>query len=183
MHRLAPWIALIWVGTGVASAQSLAEVAKKEKDRRARASGSQGDDAVIPVIRDDELAEARGDGVSIMGSSAESIDDDASDGTEKNELDDPDHGLTEAQIRDYRDRWARIWPERVAAAEKELELANDDVFQCQSAAHYVFVPLAIDCNGVFERRAIAEYQLDEIRRNRFNWELLLPERPRPPPSN
>ena len=91
--------------------------------------------------------------------------------------------MTEAEIREYRETWARVWPERLEAAEKELELATDAAFQCQSAAHYVFVPLAVDCNGVFERRAIAEYRLRETRQNRYNWELLLPERQRPPPRH
>ena len=195
MYRFAPWLALLFVGSGAASegrpgaasAQSLAEVAKKEKDRRARAEEEKGEDASVPVIGNDELARARGDGVSVMGTDSatppEDGDEPSDDAEEASTDDGARHGLTESQIREYRERWARIWPERLRAAEKELELANDAVFQCQSAAHYVFVPLAVDCNGVFERRAIAEYRVREIKKNRFNWELLLPEGPRPPPSN
>jgi len=192
MQRLAPWVALLLVGTGVASAQSLAEVAKKEKDRRARTASTvppdepAGHDSV-PVIGNVELAEAQGDGLSVTGSTekdnapseAEPSPADAGDASDS--AGPTEHRLTQAEIRDYRETWARIWPERLEAAEKELELARDAVYQCQSAAHYVFVPLAIDCNGVFKRRAIAEYRLRETRRNRYNWELLLPERQRPPP--
>ena len=183
MRALAPWAALLLFGTGVVSAQSLAEVAKNEKDRRARTAGT-GNHEPVPVLGDEELSSARGDGLSVTGrdpgesdpSSAGPVDDsDASDSGERR--------LTEAEIREYRETWARVWPERLEAAEKELELATDAAFQCQSAAHYVFVPLAVDCNGVFERRAIAEYRLRETRQNRYNWELLLPERQRPPPRH
>ena len=189
MRALAPWAALLLFGTGVVSAQSLAEVAKKEKDRRTGTArtAQTGSHEPIPVIGDDELSRARGEGLSITGlaeathapsepdpsSTGRGDDSDASDSGERR--------LTKAEIRDYRETWARVWPQRLEAAEKELELAIDAAFQCQSAAHYVFVPLAVDCYGVFERRAIAEYRLRETRRNRYNWELLLPERPRPPP--
>jgi len=189
MRALAPWAALLLFGTGVVSAQSLAEVAKKEKDRRtgtARTGGLR----PVPVIGDDELSSARGDGLSVTGraeaTNAPSEPDPSSVGPaglgdDSDASDSGERRLTKAEIRDYRETWARVWPERLEAAEKELELAMDAAFQCQSAAHYVFVPLAVDCYGVFERRAIAEYRLRETRRNRYNWELLLPERPRPPP--
>ena len=184
MRALTPWAALLLFGTGVVSAQSLAEVAKKEKDRRAGTArtghtGRTGSHEPIPVIGDDELASARGDSLSITGP-AEATDKRPSE-PDPSSADSDERRLSEAEIRDYRETWARVWPERLEAAEKELELAVDAVFQCQSAAHYVFVPIAIDCYGVFERRAIAEYRLKETRRNRYNWEVLLPERPRPPP--
>ena len=195
MRALAPWAVLLLFGTGVVSAQSLAEVAKKEKDRR----GTRGREP-IPVIGDEELSSARGDGLSVTGriepiepiESLEPLEQDPSEPepSPANPGDDPDSPdspdarelqLTDAEVREYRESWARIWAERLEAAEEELELAKDAVFQCQSAAHYVFVPLGVDCSGVFERRAIAEYRLKETRQNRYNWELLLPERQRPPP--
>ena len=169
------------------SAQSLAEVAKKEKGRRggtARTGGT-GTHEPVPVIGDEELSSARGDTLSVTGTPEPTKPTKptkkAPSEPDPSSADSGERLLTEAEIRDYRETWARVWPERLAAAEKELELAIDAAFQCQSAAHYVFVPLAVDCYGVFERRAIAEYRLRETRRNRYNWELLLPERPRPPP--
>jgi hypothetical protein len=36
------------------------------------------------------------------------------------------------------------------------------------------VPLAVDCEGVDLRLAGAESRLKKIKRNRYNWELLLP---------
>lgn len=188
MRRLGPWVAFLLVGTGVASAQSLAEVAKKEKDRRARTVEADGGKEPAPVIGDKELENARGDGLSVTGSKEKdkapsSSDADDADNADPDSSGSSDHGLSEAEVRDLRATWARIWPERLEAAEKELELASDAVYQCSSAAHYVFVPLAVDCNGVYKRRAIAEYRLRETERNRYNWELLLPERQRPPPRH
>jgi hypothetical protein len=179
MQRLALGVVVLLVGSGVASAQSLAEVAKKEKDRRARTV--EADELPAPVIGNKELENARGDGLSVMGSPEKGKTPSASSDDEPDPTVSREHGLTEKEIRDLRETWARIWPERLAAAEKELELASDAVYQCSSAAHYVFVPLAVDCNGVFKRRAIAEYRLGEARQNRYHWELLLAERPRPPP--
>lgn len=182
MRTLAPWAAVVVLGTGLGvesvTAQSLAEVAKKEKERRERKP----DDESVPVIDDEELARSRGGRLSVTGRvSSRSTDGEEQAGASGDaEPDEP--ALTEAEIRKYRETWARIWPQRLAAAKQELELAEDAVFQCESAAHFFFVPLAIDCEGVYERRAIAEYRLREVRRNRFNWELLLPERQRPPPQ-
>ena len=189
MRRLAPWVALLLFGTGVVSAQSLAEVAKKEKDRRARTAGTgrRGSHEPVPVIGNEELSSAQGDGLSVTGSIDTGPSEvDPSPASSSDELDSArarEQRLTQAEIREYRETWARAWPERLEAAEKELELASDATYQCQSGAHYVFVPLAVDCDGVFERRAMAEYRLREIRRNRYNWELLLPQRQRPPPRH
>jgi hypothetical protein len=189
MRVLAPWAALLVLGSGAASGQSLGESAEKEKARRARSGG--GEVSAVPVIGDEQLSTARGDSLSVTGTEAspESAAEPSDDGDSSSEsATDSDNakaeqrGLSEKEIRDYRQTWARVWAERVDAAELEVELAREAVYQCQSAAHYVYVPLAIDCNGVFERRAIAEYRLNEIRQNRFNWELLLPERKRPPPQ-
>lgn len=176
MRALASMAALLVFGTGAVSAQSLGEVAKKEKERRARAASNENGEPV-PVIGEEELVSSRGDRVSIMGREA----DPASAKPESETDTEAGPQLSEAEIKELRATWSRVWPERLAAAEKELELAEDAVYQCQSAAHYVFVPLAVDCEGVYERRAIAEYRVRELRQNRFNWELLLPERPRPPP--
>lgn len=182
MRRLGPWVALLLVGAGVASAQSLAEVAKKEKERRARADETLGQEPA-PVIGNEELANARGDGLSVTGSTEKGKAPSASSGDDPEQTGSSEQRLTETEVRDLRETWARLWPERLEAAEKELALASDAVYQCSSAAHYVFVPLAVDCDGVFTRRALAEYRLRETQRNRYNWELLLPERQRPPPRH
>lgn len=179
MRVLAPWAALLVLGSAAASGQSLGEVAAKEKARRAQTGGGE----TVPVIDDERLSQARGDGLSLTGARASQADsDEPSDAAESDDAEATEHGLSEKEIRDYRQTWARVWAARLAAAEQEVELAGEAVYQCQSAAHYVFVPLAIDCNGVYERRAIAEYRLKEIRQNRFNWELLVPESKRPPPQ-
>lgn len=184
MKGLAPWAALLVLGSGLASGkssgQALGEVAEREKARRAQSKGDP-----IPVIGDEELLESRGAGLSIVGleTSAEPDEapsDESTDSAEDDVLE--NRSLSEKEVREYRETWARVWAERLEAAERELELAEEAVFQCQSAAHYVYVPLAVDCNGVYERRAIADYRLEEIRQNRYNWELLLPERKRPPPQ-
>ena len=85
--------------------------------------------------------------------------------------------LSPQEVRELRETWSRVWKEQLEAAERELEIAKDHVFQCRAASHYFFVPIAVDCNGVHERLAIAEYRLEEIRENQYNWELLLPEQP------
>lgn len=182
MRTLAPWAAVVVLGTGLGvesvRAQSLAEVAKKEKERRERKP----DDESVPVIDDEALVRSRGERFSVT----EGVSSPSTIGKEQSavsgDIESDERVLTETEVREYRETWARVWPQRLAAAKQELELAEDAVFQCQSAAHFFFVPLAIDCEGVYERRAIAEYRLREVRRNRFNWELLLPERQRPPPQ-
>ncbi len=83
--------------------------------------------------------------------------------------------LTANEIRDLREQWARIWQEQKTQAEQELEKAKDDVYQCRSAERYFFVPIAVDCEGVDLRLAAAESRLKTIKRNRYHWELLLPE--------
>ena len=85
--------------------------------------------------------------------------------------------LSAQDVRELRETWSRVWKDQLEAAEIELEIAKDDVFQCRAASHYFFVPIAVDCDGVRERLAIAEYRLDEIRQNQYNWELLVPEQP------
>ncbi len=180
MRLLATGAALFVLSWGAATAQSLTDVAKKEKQRRA---GSESGESV-PVIDDEQLSLSRGESLSVMGTepSDEPVDSEGAGEDSSSASTIEDRRLSAKEIRDYRETWARVWAERLAAAEEELELAEEAVFQCQSAAHYVYVPLAIDCSHVFERRAVAEYVLKETRENQFNWELLLPETKRPPPQ-
>jgi hypothetical protein len=152
------------------SGQSLAEVAKKERERRAQA-GQEGQP--VPVISDKELREARGDSVSVTGAAAESATAEGTD--ESQELPAAAYRLTAKEIADLRVQWSRIWQEQLSQAEQELEKARDDVYQCRSADRYFFVPIAVDCEGVDLRLAAAESRLKTVKRNRFHWELLLPE--------
>ena len=151
----------------VASAQSLGEVAKKERERRSKIAR----DGPVRSVGNRELSDASGD-VSVMGRAASepSTKEVTADGRDAERTE-----LTEKEVRELREKWARVWAEQVRLAEEELELAKDAVYQCESASHYVWVPLGIDCNGVYERRALAQYRLDELRDNRYNWELLLPQ--------
>ena len=147
------------------SGQSLAEVAKKERERRAQA-GKAGNRSA--VISEKELEEARGDSLSVSGTASE----EPSSAT-------PDEGraeskLTAKEIRDLREEWARIWEEQMSQAEQELEQAKDDLYQCRSAERYFFVPIAVDCEGVDLRLAGAKARLKKVKSHRYHWELLLP---------
>ena len=152
------------------SGQSLAEVAKGERERRAQA-GKDGQSTA--VISDKELREARGDSVSITGAEPEETSSEPEEGSEPP----PEVAsrLTAKEIADLRQQWSRIWQEQLTQAEQELEKAKDDVYQCRSADKYFFVPIAVDCEGVDLRLAAAESRLRTVKRNRFHWELLLPE--------
>ena len=173
------WAGVFLLSAGVmpARSQSLAEVARKEKERRARVSGED----PAPVIGERELAASPGQSLSITGRDTESSQDESS--SSGSPPADEERRLTPEEIRDLREKWARVWKTQLEGAEEEAKLARDAVYQCNKAGTFFFVPLAIDCDGVHERLAIAEYRLKEIRANQYNWELLLPERKRSPPAN
>jgi len=154
------------------SGQSLAEVAKKERERRAQA-GKGGNPAA--VISEKELEQARGDSLSVSGiaheeSSSRPPDEVVAVGAEAR----AGSKLTAKDIRDLREQWARIWEEQMSQAEQELEQAKDDLYQCRSAERYFFVPLAVDCEGVDLRLAGAKARLKKVKSHRYHWELLLP---------
>ncbi len=158
------------------SGQSLAEVAKKERERRAQ-SGKGGRGAA--VISEKELKEARGDSLSVSGTASEEPSSrpaaEAAGGANAN----AGSKLTAKDIRDLREEWARIWRGQLSQAEQELEQAKNDLYQCRSAERYFFVPIAVDCEGVDLRLAGAEARLKKVKSNRYHWELLLPENPNP----
>ena len=158
------------------SGQSLAEVAKKERERRAQA-GKGGNPAA--VISEKELEEARGDSLSVSGTASE----EPSSGPPAEAAGDAEANagskLTAKDIRDLREEWARIWQGQMSQAEQELVQAKDDVYQCRSAERYFFVPVAVDCDGVDLRLARAEARLKKVKSNRYHWELLLPGNPNP----
>jgi hypothetical protein len=147
-------------------AQPLAEVARKERERRAKLGTE------APVIGDAELASGEGATFSVTGTSAGGPEAGADAGEAEGESDVPK--LTEREIRDLREKWYRLWREQMAAARKEIDKARDDVYQCRTAESFFFVPLAVDCDGVEVRLAEAEANLKEIQANRYNWELLVP---------
>ncbi len=157
----------------VASAgQSLGELAKKERERRAQVSDPEGQG---PVIREKDLEEARGDSFSIAGAASPAASpDDSSEETHAENESSRAQKLTAREIADLRAQWARIWNEQMEQAERELEQAKDDLYQCSSASRFFFVPLAVDCDGVDLRLAGAQARLKKVKRTRYDWELLLP---------
>jgi len=170
-------LALCLLGPVASSGQSLAEVARKERERRARTAN---EGSRTPVISEKDLEAARGDSLSVTGAASgepasESPREGEADGAEATAA----RGLTAKEIRDLREEWARIWQEQMSQAEEDLERAKDDVYQCRSAERYFFVPVAVDCDGVDLRLATAEARLKKVKNNRYNWELLLPENPNP----
>ena len=171
------FLATCLLGPVASSGQSLAEVARRERERRAQADKVRNPAA---VITEKDLEEARGDTVSVSGTepgeppSVRSEEDAAHDADAR-----AGRKLTAKEIRDLREDWSRIWQEQMAQAEQELEQAKDDSYQCRSAERYFFIPIAVDCEGVDLRLAGAEARLKKVRSNRYNWELLLPESPNP----
>ncbi|HEY7699483.1 MAG TPA: hypothetical protein VIE88_13760 [Vicinamibacteria bacterium] len=169
-------IAALCLAAGAArGGQSLAEVAKKERERRVQVTKP---GAESPVLSEKDLEKARGDSFSVSGqessppeSSAQEDDAGTPAGAER--------GLSAKEIRDLKEQWGRIWKGQMEQAERELEQAKDDVYQCRSADRYFFVPLAIDCEGVDLRLAGAEARLKKVKRNRYHWELLLPPNQEP----
>jgi hypothetical protein len=175
------WVTSVLLAAGWASAasadgaQSLAEVAKNERERRAGLA----EKAPASVISNEELAASRGESFSVTGSDAptgeaaateESLDDETAS----------DRSPTDKEIRNLRERWQGIWRARMDQAERELESAASDRYQCRAATPYFFVPLAIDCDGVEDRVVEAEARLKEVGLTRYRWELLLPPaRPSP----
>jgi len=157
------------------SGQSLAEVAKKERERRAQAAKAGNPSA---VISEKELEEARGDSVSVSGTAFEAPAAGPSEEEEAAAAAEAGAGskLTVKEIRDLREEWARIWQEQMSQAEQELERAENDLYQCRSAERYFFVPIAVDCEGVDLRLAGAEARLKKVKLTRYDWELLLPEK-------
>ncbi|TDI40064.1 MAG: hypothetical protein E2P02_17525 [Acidobacteria bacterium] len=171
-------LAAVFLLSGPVWAQSLGEVARKERQRRAD-SASETD---VVVIREQELEASEGKGLTVTGRSVGAVSA-VSGASAEAKVDTSLPGppassrLGAAEVRELRETWSRVWKEQLQAAEGELEIAKDHVFQCRAASHYFFVPIAVDCDGVHERLAIAEYRLDEIRENQYNWELLLPQQP------
>jgi hypothetical protein len=173
----AAFLALCVLVPVVSSGQSLAEVARKERERRAQTekAGSR-----PTVISEKDLEAARGDSLSVTGTepgepSSEARGESPAGGAEAR----PVSPLTAMEIRDLREEWARIWQEQMTQAEEDLERAKNDVYQCRSAERYFFVPIAVDCDGVDLRLAAAEARLKKVKSNRYNWELLVPESPNP----
>ena len=158
--------------------QSLGEVARKERQRRAESAS----DTPVLVIRERELEASEGEGLSVTGRSVAAVSGEAEEarvGTSRRGRP-ASKRLSSKEVRELRETWRRVWKEQLEAAERELEIAKDHVFQCRAASHYFFVPIAVDCSGVHERLVVAEYRLEEIRKNQYNWELLLPEQPDEP---
>lgn len=161
-----------------AAAQSLAEVAAREKARRA------GLESGVPTTVIDGDALERERGVSPPAGASQSAPEGASAGIEAEREPtplEPSRRLSAKEVRDLRETWARVWTEQMASAEDELAIARDHVKQCRTAELYVFVPLAIDCYGTAERLALARFRVEHLRMNRFNWELLLEQDTRAPP--
>jgi hypothetical protein len=161
---MTPLLVLL-LGSSV-QAQSLADVAKRERERRAEV-GESG-----KTLSNKDLEQARGESVSISGQAA----------PPRESPDLPGEGersLTAKEIADLRVQWTRIWEGQMAQAEQELAKARDDRYQCEAAERYFFVPLAIDCEGVELRLSAAEARYRKVKANRFHWELLLPENQEP----
>jgi hypothetical protein len=167
-------VALIDDASALGSTQSLAEVARKEKERRAKLSGQQ----PAPVISEDELEASRGEAVSLLGRGFEAAVDTGVPNGERDAEGEREPGttseLSDKEIRDLRQKWTVVWQEQMEEAQKNLESAEYDRDQCRAASRFFFVPMAIDCDDVARRVAEAEHQLSEVRANRYNWELLLP---------
>lgn len=163
------------LAAAVSAGQSLAEVAAKERERRGRVAETS---AESKVISEKDLERARGDSFSVSGAASASSEDSAEPADGENPSG-ASQKLSAKEIRDLREQWGRIWQGQMEQAERELEQAKDDVYQCRSASRYFFVPLAVDCEGVDLRLAGAEARLKKIKRNRYNWEQLLPADPKP----
>jgi hypothetical protein len=170
-------LAICLLAPAASSGQSLAEVARKERERRARTekTGSR-----PTVISEEDLEAARGDSFSVTGTEPGEPSSEAPGEAPAGAAAATAVGqLTAKEIRDLREEWARIWQGQMSQAEKDLERAKNDVYQCRSAERYFFVPIAVDCDGVDLRLATAEARLRKVKSNRYNWELLLPENPNP----
>jgi hypothetical protein len=167
----------VCLAAAVASAgQSLAEVAEKERERRGRVAKTGGESA---VISEKDLEAARGDSFSVSGQASSAPEGSAAEEDEDQSSSTRAPELSAKEIRDLREQWARIWRGQMEQAERDLAKAEDDVYQCRSASRYFFVPLAVDCDGVDLRLAAAAARLKKVKRNRYNWELLLPSSPQP----
>jgi hypothetical protein len=165
-------LAVCLLAPATSTGQSLAEVARRERERRAQ-TADEGNRP--PVISEKDLEAARGDSLSVTGARSDAPPQGESGGEEP----EASRRLTAKEVRDLRGEWARIWQEQMRQAEEDLERARNDVYQCRSAERYFFVPLAVDCVGVDLRLASAEARLKRVKSNRYNWELLLPESPNP----
>ncbi len=153
------------------SGQSLGELARKEKERRAEV-GKAGEGAI--VISEKDLEAARGGSLSISGTPRE---DRSAESAEELPLEGDGKNLTAKEAGELRSEWARIWEEQMRQAEQDLERAKEDRYQCRAAERYFFVPIAVDCDGVDLRVANAEARLKKVKRNRYNWKVLLPTKP------
>ena len=161
---------MILAGAGL-SAQSLGEVAKKERERRSQLTVSE----KKRVIGNRELAEIKGGSLSVVWRSR-SPDESPDEPTEnEEESDKSSQAISSVELKELRTAWNKIWLSQLEAAERELATAKDMLFQCESAASYVYVPIAFDCEGVYQRVAIAAWKLREVKKDRYNWELLLNE--------
>jgi hypothetical protein len=166
-----PLVVALLLGAVPSSDQTLGELARNEKDRRAKV-GKAGEPAV--VISEKDLEEARGGALSVSGTR---VSDRSSDSAEEPLPESARNGLTAKQAAELRSEWARIWEEQMRQAAQDLERATEDRYQCRSAERYFFVPIAVDCDGVDLRVANAEARLRKVKRSRYNWELLIPPKP------
>ena len=163
---------MLVAGAGL-SAQSLGEVAKKERERRAQLTVSDGK----RVIGNRELTETNGGSLSVVGS-GRSPDESSDESTVNDEESDKrSQAVSPVEVKELRAAWNKSWRRQLEAAEREVVTVKDALFQCQSAARYVYVPIAVDCERVYERVAIAEWKLRQVEKDRYNWELILPEPP------
>jgi hypothetical protein len=175
MRRFGPGLLCALLGAIPASGQSLGELARKERERRAAVERSERPAA---VFSEKELEEARGGSLSIAESSVVRATAPTAEAAASGSWD-ADGRLSAKEAAALRQEWSRIWEEQTREAEADLERAKEDRYQCRSAERYFFVPIAVDCEGVDLRVANAEARLKKVKRNRYNWELLLPEGRKP----
>jgi hypothetical protein len=163
MSRIAAILMLFASAAGL-SAQSLAELAEKEKARRA------GLPTRSPVLTEEDLRSAQGT-LSVTGEESPASESEAEAGqkppeeSERRPLDE----IRRERIQKM-EAWAAEWERRMAAARENVARLKEKAKDCRLADRMFFFLYMPGCEEIEPRLAAAEAELREIARSRYDYD-------------
>jgi len=164
--RLLAAALLVLLSARLLPAQSLGEVAEKEKARRA------GLKTKSRVVTEKDLQAAEGGTggtLSVTGepAAAAPAEEQAS---EKKEEARPSLDQIRKQRIEKSEAWAAEWERRMAAAKQRVTELKDKAKNCRLADRMYFFVYVWGCEDIEERLAQAEAELSDVERSRYDWD-------------
>lgn len=153
---------LIALSARMLLAQSLAEVAEREKARRA------GLKTKSPVLTEKDLRAAKGETLSITGAPAADLPEEQP--SEKKAEERPSLDTIRQERIKKMEAWAAEWERRMAAATERVTQLKDKAKDCRLAQRMYFFMYVWGCENIEERLAEAESELRELERSRYDWD-------------